>query len=216
MSRHQDEKGAYGPEAREALCAGDPVMRSLIDARLGFDPKAWRRYDPAPVPFGTLLRVVIGQQISTSAARAVLGRLYASFDDRPPTPSELLASEESDLRSIGLSRQKLSCVRNLAERVESGLLDLDRLIDLPDDEVREKLMAIKGIGRWSADMFLLRELGRPDILPSSDIGIRNAVQKAYSLPERPTSDEVDLLGEKWRPYRSLAAVYLFASLNDAT
>jgi DNA-3-methyladenine glycosylase II len=100
--------------------------------------------------------------------------------------------------------------------VESGALDLDRLADLPDDEVRERLMAVKGIGRWSADMFLLRELGRPDVLPSGDVGIRKAVQKACGLPAPPTPAEVDLLGEKWRPHRSLAAVYLFASLAHAT
>jgi DNA-3-methyladenine glycosylase II len=100
--------------------------------------------------------------------------------------------------------------------VESGALDLDRLADLPDDEVRERLMAVKGIGRWSADMFLLRELGRPDVLPSGDVGIRKAVQKACGLPALPTLAEVDLLGEKWRPHRSLAAAYLFASLAHAT
>jgi DNA-3-methyladenine glycosylase II len=213
LSRYQDERGTYGPEAREALRASDPVMRRLIDARPGFDPEAWRRYGPAPDPFGTLLRVVIGQQVSTSAARAILGRLSALFGDRLPTPSELLAAEEGELRSVGLSRQKLSYVRNLAERVESGTLNFDRLTDLPDDEVRERLTAVKGIGRWSADMFLLRELGRPDVLPSGDVGIRNAVQRTYSLPAPPTPAEVDLLGEKWRPHRSLAAAYLFASLG---
>ena len=100
--------------------------------------------------------------------------------------------------------------------MESGALDLDRLADLSDDEVCERLMAVKGIGPWSADMFLLRELGRPDVLPSGDVGLRKAVQKAYSLAAPPTPAEVDLLGEKWRPHRSLAAAYLFASLVDAT
>jgi DNA-3-methyladenine glycosylase II len=160
-------------------------MRRLIDARPGFDPEAWRRYGPAPDPFGTLLRVVTGQQVSTSAASAILGRLSALFGGRLPTPSELLTTEEGDLRSVGLSRQKLAYVRNLAELVESGALDLDRLAGLSDDEVRERLTAVKGIGRWSADMFLLRELGRPDVLPSGDVGICNAVQKAYDLPAPP-------------------------------
>ena len=214
MSRYQDERGAYSSEAREALRASDPVMRRLIDARPGFDPEAWRRYGPSPDPFGTLLRLVIGQQVSTSAARAILERLSTLFGDRLPTPSDLLAAEEGDLRSVGLSRQKLSYVHNLAERVECGTLALDRLTDLPDNEVRATLTAVKGIGPWSADMFLLRELGRPDVLPSGDVGIRNAVQKAYGLPAPPTPAEVDLLGEKWRPHRSLAAAYLFASLDD--
>ena len=216
MTRYQDQNGAYGLEVRKALRASDPVMRRLIDAYSNFDPETWRRYGPTTDPFGTLLRVVVGQQVSTSAARAILGRLSALFSDRLPTPSELLAAEEGELRSVGLSRQKLSYLRNLAERVESGALDLDRLADLPDDEVRERLMAVKGIGPWSADMFLLRELGRPDVLPPGDVGIRKAVQKAYGLPVPPTPTEVDLLGEKWRPHRSLAAAYLFASLADAT
>lgn len=153
---------------------------------------------------------------SPRAARAILGRLSALFSDRLPTPSELLAAEEGELRSVGLSRQKLSYIRNLAERVEGGTLELDRLADLPDDEAREKLMAVKGVGPWSAGMFLLRELGRPDVLPSGDVGLRKAVQKAYGLASPPTPAEVDLLGEKWRPHRSLADAYLFASLVDAT
>ena len=217
MSRYQySGRDAYGPEAREALRASEPVMCRLIDAHPSFDPKAWRRYGPTSDPFGTLLRVVVGQQVSTSAARAMLGRLSALFGDKLPTASELLAAEEEELRSVGLSRQKLSYLRNLAERVESGALDLDRLAGLPDDEVRERLMSVKGIGPWSADMFLLRELGRPDVLPSGDVGIRKAVQKVYGLPAPPTPAEVELLGEKWRPYRSLATAYLFASLADAT
>ena len=215
MSRYQNGgRDAYGPEAREALRASDPVMRRLIDAHSNFDPQALRRCCTTTDPFGTLLRVVIGQQVSTSAARAILGRLSALFGDKLPNPSELLAAEEEELRSVGLSRQKLSYLRNLAERVESGALDLDRLTDLSDNEVREQLTSVKGIGPWSADMFLLRELGRPDVLPSGDVGLRKAVQKAYGLPASPTPAEVHLLGEKWRPYRSLAAAYLFASLDD--
>ena len=133
MSRYQDQKGAYGPEAREALRASDPVMRRLIDAHSNFDPKAWRRYGPTTDPFGTLLRVVVGQQVSTSRK------------GHPRTP----------------------------------VCPLQRpATDLSDDEVRERLMAVEGIGPWSADMFLLRELGRPDVLPSGDVGLRKAVQKA--------------------------------------
>jgi DNA-3-methyladenine glycosylase II len=217
VSRYQNGgRDAYGPEAREALRASDPVMRRLIDAHSNFDPKAWRRYGPTTDPFGTLLCVVIGQQVSTNAARAMLGRLSALFGDKLPNPSELLAAEAGELPSVGLSCQKLSYLRNLAERVDSSALDLDRLAGLPDDEVREKLMSVKDIGPWSADMFLLRELGRPGVLPLRDVGIRKAVQKAYGLPAPPTPAEVDLLGEKWRPHRSLAAAYLFASLANAT
>ncbi len=113
MSRCQDQKGAYEPEAREALRASDPVMRRLIDSHPSFDPETWRRYGPTIDPFGTLVRVVIGQQVSTSAARAILGRLSALFGGKLPNPSELLAVEEEELRSVGLSRQKLYYLRNL-------------------------------------------------------------------------------------------------------
>ena len=171
MSRYQDQKGAYGPEVREALRASDPIMRRLIDVHSNSDPETWRRCGPTTDPSETLLRVV-GQQGSTSAARAILGRLSALFSDRLPAYS--------------------------------------------DDEVRERLMAVEGIGPWSADMFLLRELGRPDVLPSEDVGVRKAVQRAYGLPAPPTPAEVNLLGEKWRLHRSLVAAYLFDSLAHAT
>jgi len=162
--------------------------------------------------FGALLRQIVGQQISVGAAKAILGRLAALFGDEAPTPTRFLALDPERLRSVGLSRQKASYIRNLAERVESGALELDRLAELTDDEVRKQLTAVKGIGRWSADMVLLVDLGRPDILPSGDLGVRKAVQRAYGLPGLPTPKEVDLLGEKWRPHRSLATSYLYASL----
>ena len=207
---------AYLAEARAALRASDPVMRCLIDSRPHLDPYAWqlawRRELPTTDLFGALLRQVVGQQISVGAARAILGRLAALFGGEAPTPPQLLATDPERLRSVGLSRQKASYVRALAQHVESGALGLDRLAELPDDEVRKQLMAVKGIGRWSADMTLLVELGRPDVLPSGDLGVRKAVHKEYGLPALPTPKEVDFLGEKWRPHRSLATSYLYASL----
>jgi DNA-3-methyladenine glycosylase II len=207
---------AYLAEARAALRASDPVMRSLVDSRPHLDPYAWqlawRRDLPATDLFGALLRQVVGQQISVGAASAILGRLAALFGGEAPTPAQLLTTDPERLRSAGLSRQKTSYVRALAQHVESGALELDRLTELTDEEVRKQLTAVKGIGRWSADMMLLVELGRPDVLPSGDLGIRKAVQRAYGLPTLPAPKEVDLLGENWRPHRSLATSYLYASL----
>jgi DNA-3-methyladenine glycosylase II len=206
----------YLEEARAALRTSDTVMRHLIDSEPHLDPYAWPRASRRELPtmnlFGALLRQIVGQQISVGAAKAILGRLAALFGDEAPTPTQFLALDSERLRSVGLSRQKASYVRNLAERVECGALELDRLAELTDDEVRKQLTTVKGIGRWSADMVLLVDLGRPDILPSGDLGVRKAVQRAYELPALPTPKEVDLLGEKWRPHRSLATSYLYASL----
>ncbi len=207
---------AYLKEARAALRMGDPVMRGLVDARPDLDPyswqRTWRQELPATGLFGSLLRQIVGQQISVSAASAILGRLAALFDEKEPTPSQLLAIDPERLRAVGLSRQKASYVHDLAQHVERGDLELDRLVELTDDEVRKQLTAVKGIGRWSADMVLLVDLSRPDVLPSGDLGVRKAVHRAYELPALPTPKEVDLLGEKWRPHRSLATSYLYASL----
>jgi DNA-3-methyladenine glycosylase II len=209
---------AYLKEARAALRASDPVMRRLVDARPDLEPhgwqRTWRQELPATTLFGSLLRQIVGQQISVGAASAILGRLSALFGDEEPTPSQLLAIDPERLREVGLSRQKASYVRSLAQHVERGELELDRLAELSDDEVRKQLTAVKGIGHWSADMVLLMDLSRPDILPSGDLGVRKAVYRAYELSTLPTPKEVDLLGEKWRPHRSLATSYLYASLQD--
>ena len=217
MSKTRDNmRKAYLEEARAALRASDPVMSRLIDNQPRLDPHAWqrtwRRELPATDLFGSLLRQIVGQQISVGAARAILGRLAALFDGETPTPARLLAIEPERLRSVGLSRQKVSYARDLAQHIERGTLQLESLAELSDDEVRKQLTAVKGIGKWSADMVLLVDLGRSDILPSDDLGVRKAVQRAYGLPTLPSSKEVDFLGEKWRPHRSLATSYLYASL----
>jgi len=213
-----DTRKAYLAAARAALRASDPIMLRLIDAWPDLDPhgwqRAWRQELPATGLFGSLLRQIVGQQISVGAASAILGRFAALFDEEEPTPSRLLAIDPERLRAAGLSRQKASCVRDLAQHVERGDIELERLAELTDDEVRKQLTAVKGIGGWSADMVLLVDLGRPDILPSGDLGVRKAIQRAYGLPTLPTPKEVDLVGEKWRPHRSLATSYLYASLQD--
>lgn len=164
--------------------------------------------------YGTLVRSIVGQQLSTRAAQAIFNRLIDRFGGHVPTPEEVLADDPDELRTAaGLSHAKVKYVRSLAEHVLDGSLQLDRLLDLPDDEVIAELVAIKGIGLWSAQLFLLVHLRRPDVLPSGDLGIRRAVMIHYGLPAMPKPAEVDEIGERWRPYRSLASMYLWRSLH---
>jgi DNA-3-methyladenine glycosylase II len=162
-----------------------------------------------------LVYSIIGQQISGYAARAIAGRLQERFGGRMPSPAELLALDPADLKSVGLSRMKVEYLRSLAEHVVSGELQIDHLDELSDDEIRAQITASRGLGRWTADMFLLINLERPDILPIGDLGIRSAVQRLYRLDHLPTPGEVDDIGGKWRPNRSLASLYLWASGRQA-
>jgi DNA-3-methyladenine glycosylase II len=172
------------------------------------------RPDPSD-HYGALLRSIVGQQLSVSAARAIYGRLIARFDDRPPTPLEILADEPEELRAAaGLSRAKVGFLRSLAEHVTSGELELDHLDALPDEEVISELVAVKGIGLWSAQMFLMFHLERPDVLPVGDLGIRRAMERAYGLPELPLAPQMEEIAEPWRPYRTLASRYLWRSLQN--
>ena len=198
--------------AVEHLRTGDPVLRELID-RLGpLDREARRRGRPDDA-YGALVRSIVGQQLSTKAARSIYGRLVEVFDGTAPSPAELLGVDPETLRAVGLSRAKVAYLRDLARRVEDRELELDRLADLDDDEVAAQLIAVKGVGRWTADMFLVFHLGRPDILPVGDLGIRRAVERTYELPELPAADEMLRIGEPWRPHRSLASLYLWRSLD---
>ena len=194
-----------------ALQASDRKLARLIDATEPVDAKAWRRARPLGDAFSVLVYSIIGQQISGYAARAIAGRLQERFGGRMPFPAELLAMDPADLKSVGLSRMKVEYLRSLAEHVVSGELHIDHLDKLTDDEIRTQITASRGLGRWTADMFLLINLERPDILPIGDLGIRSAVQRLYRLDHLPTPGEVDAIGEKWRPNRSLASLYLWAS-----
>jgi len=189
-------------------------MARLIDATKPVDAKAWRRARPLGDPFSVLVYSIIGQQISGYAARAIAGRLSDRFGGRIPSPAELLALDPRDLKSVGLSQRKVEYLRSLAEHIVSGELQVDHLDKLSDDEVRAQITASRGLGRWTADMFLLINLERPDILPIGDLGIRSAVQRLYRLDHLPTPSEVEAIGEKWRPNRSLASLYLWASTRQ--
>jgi DNA-3-methyladenine glycosylase II len=186
---------------------------SALVGRIGpLQVEARRRGRPEDA-YGALVRTIVGQQISTKAARSIYNRLAALFGDRPPTPEELLAADEDTLRAAGLSRPKIRYLRDLAARVLEGDLDLDALHDLPNDEVAGRITTVKGLGRWSADMFLMFHLGRPDVLPVGDLGVRRAVEKAYGLPALPDEDALRTLADPWRPHRTLASLYLWESLD---
>jgi len=166
--------------------------------------------------YGALVRSIVGQQLSVLAARSIFGRLTERFGGRTPTPEEVLADDPEELRAAcGLSRGKVSFLRSLAEHALSGELELDRLTDLPDDEVIAELVAVKGIGVWTAHMFLIFTLARPDVLAWGDLGVRRAAERLYELPVIPDAAELERLAEPWRPYRSAACRYLWWSLDNA-
>ena len=169
-----------------------------------------------PEVYGALLRSITGQQLSVRAARAIYGRLIERFGGRPPTPEQLLADDPEQLRAAaGLSRAKVASLRSLAEHVLAGELQLDRLAELDDAEVMRELVAVKGIGDWTAHMFLMFTLHRPDVLATGDQGLRNAVARAYGLDAPPAPDAMTEIAEPWRPYRTRACLYLWRSLANA-
>jgi len=205
-------------KARRALAAADPTMAALIEriGEIDIATRLRRRSEERPADaYGALLRAIVGQQLSTKAARTIYGRILELFDGRTPPPEQLLEVDESALRAAGLSGRKVEYVRDLAAHVLSGELELDRLGELPDEEVVAEIVAVRGLGVWTAEMFLLFHLERPDVLSGGDLGIRKAVQLEYGLEEMPAPSRVLEIGEPWRPYRSLASLYLWESLASA-
>jgi DNA-3-methyladenine glycosylase II len=194
--------------ARRALMRRDPVIATLIRQHGECGLASAQRTDP----FHALLHAIIAQQLSTKAAKTIEGRFAALFDGGP-TPAAVSRAADAQLRAVGLSGQKLKYIRDLCARILDGSLDLDTLTSLTDDEVIAALTSVKGIGRWTAEMFLMFRLHRPDVLPVGDLGIVKAVQKAYRLRALPTPARLTKLGEAWRPYRSVACWYLWASLE---
>jgi DNA-3-methyladenine glycosylase II len=203
------------PDTLARLAGSDPVIAKLIDRYGTPDGLLERRGRRPGDAYGALVRSIVGQQLSTRSARAIFGRLIGLFDDRTPTPRELLDVDPQTLREVGLSRAKVAYLRDLAERVEDGELDLQGIAELPDEDVAAQLTQVKGLGPWSVQMFLIFHLGRPDVLPVGDLGIRRAIQDQYGLDEPPDAAEMERIAEPWRPNRSLASLYLWRSL-DAT
>lgn len=201
--------------ASAALAASDPTLAALIErvGEIDLAARLRRRREERPADaYGALLRAIVGQQLSTKAARAIYLRLLDLFGGTTPTPERLLAAAENDLRGAGLSGRKVEYLRDLAAHVLSGELELDRLDRLGDEEVIGEIVAVRGLGRWTAEMFLLFHLERPDVLSSGDLGIRKAIQIEYGLAELPAPARVLEIGEPWRPRRSLASLYLWESL----
>lgn len=187
----------------------DPVLAGLIRKHGSCGLASAQRADH----FSALVRAITGQQLSTKAAATIYGRLAALMPGGV-TPEALAAISDEQLRAVGMSRQKGAYFRDLSDKVTSGALPLHSLEAMSDDEVIRALTQVKGIGRWSAEMFLMFRLHRPDVLPVGDLGIVNAVKNVYGLRKRPTADRIQKIGEAWRPYRSVASWYLWRSLDN--
>ncbi len=210
-------RGSSRPKGLAHLKRADPVLAELI-ATVGVLPDARDGRPDRDDHYGALVRAIVGQQLSVSAARSIYGRLTARFDGRPPKPQQILADEPEELRAAaGLSRAKVSYLRSLAEHALTGELELERLDELDDEQVIAELIAVKGLGLWSAQMFLMFHLERPDVLPVGDLGIRRAIERAYGLDGLPDPVAMEQIAQPWRPYRTLACRYLWRSLaNEPT
>jgi len=201
-------------KAREFLRKADPVLRRLIDARPDFRPRAWLDELPPLDSFGTLVFQVAGQQLSVASTRAIISHLQERFGGHMPSAAELLAADPQVLRDSGFSARKGQTLRELAQRFVDGRLSDEAFSRMTDDEVEATLTAVPGIGPWTARGFLLVALERPDVFLSGDLALRRAIQRTYGFDQLPTEEEVARVSDHWRPYRSLAVSYLFASEYD--
>jgi DNA-3-methyladenine glycosylase II len=164
--------------------------------------------------FEAVARAIVFQQLSGKAAGTIHKRFHGLFGDRAPEPGELLAVPDEDLRAVGLSRQKIGYLRDLAERVASGDVPLEHIETLDDEAAIAALTRVKGVGRWTAQMFLMFRLGRPDVLPELDLGVQKGIQRAYGRRALPTPKDVLRIGTPWAPWRSVASWYLWRSLEN--
>ncbi len=199
------------PEAREFLRQADPVLARLMDAYPDFRPRAWMDELPALDAFGTLIFQVAGQQLSVRATRTILSRVEAHFGGHLPSPAELLATGPRVLRESGLSVRKGATLIALAEQFAAGRLSDEAFSRMSDEEVEAVLTEVPGIGPWTAHGFLLVALDRPDVFLPGDIALRRAIQRAYGFDQVPSEEELMQIADRWRPHRSLAVSYLFAS-----
>jgi DNA-3-methyladenine glycosylase II len=187
----------------------------VIDAVGDLGPRAGRAVPDPDDHYGALVRSIAGQQLSTKAAYSIYTRMTDRYGGRPPTPEEVLAEDPEEFRAAcGFSRSKVSFLRSLAEHVLSGELELHRMRDLSDEEVIAELTAVKGIGEWTAHMFLIFHLDRPDVLAVGDLGIRAAMKRAYNLRKLPSPERMTQIARPWRPHRSTACRYLWRSLAN--
>jgi len=196
------------------LRASDPTFRELIDSIDELGARGGRAVE-AGNHYGALVRSIIGQQLSAKVARVMYERMLERFGGRPPTPAEVLAEEPEEFRAaIGLSRSKVSFLRSLAEHVTDGSLELERMSELCDEEVIAELVSVRGIGEWTAHMFLIFHLERADVLAIGDLGIRAAMRNAYGLEDLPAPAVMLAIAAPWQPHRSTACRFLWRSLNN--
>jgi DNA-3-methyladenine glycosylase II len=195
------------------LMRADKVLRRLMEERGPIDPEIDRR-GSRPNPYEAIARAIVGQQLSTKAARSIWEKLLGLFGGEMPEPQALLRRRPQTLRRAGLSNAKVEFLRDLAQRITDGRLDLARLRELSDEDVVAELIEVKGIGRWTAEMFLIFHLARPDVVSAGDLGIRRAIQIAYGMDELPGPEEMERISDEWRPHRTLACLYLWRSLDN--
>ena len=203
----------YDPETAVGhLRNADPLLGRVIDSVGPF------RMEPRDGSYRSLARAIFFQQLAGPAARAIMNRVLEALgtdDGRFFGPEELLAAAEEQLRSAGLSRQKVAYLRDLSQKFSSGELNEGEFAAEDDEEVVRRVACVKGIGRWTAEMFLIFSLGRPDVLPVDDLGVRRGFQQAYGIPELPSPEEMGRIAERWRPYRSVGTWYMWRSLGVA-
>ena len=211
MARSINAVPRWANEATDFLRASDPVLARII-SQVGPLEMAHR-----PERFQALVRAIIFQQLAGRAALAIYERFVKIVGSgRFPSPAQVIAASDEDMRRAGLSRGKLAYIRDLAAHVRDGNLNFRRFARMDDEEVIADLVRVRGIGRWTAEMFLMFNLRRPDILPVDDLGFRSAVAKAYGLSQLPAAKELRSMGERWRPYRSAAVWYFWQSTRLVT
>lgn len=196
--------------ARRVLMRRDPVIKALIREHGACGLATSQHTDP----FKALVHAIMAQQLSIKAAATIAQRFDALFGGTFPAPAQVLAKSDAELRSVGLSGMKASFMKDLSRRVVDGSLRLKDLDAMADEEVIGALTAVRGIGRWTAEMFLMFRLHRPDVLPVDDLGIVRAMQRAYGMRKEPSKQRMAKIGDVWRPYRSVACWYLWASLDN--
>ncbi len=194
------------------LRQADPVVGALIEQHGAYTPR------PGSDPYASLVNAILSQQLAGAAARTIKRRWFALHGDeeRVPRPEQIAASSDEAFRSAGVSRQKAGYLRDLAQHCADGALDFARIAKLPDDEVIARLTAVHGVGEWTAQMFLLAELGRPDVLPTGDLGVRNGMAAAYGLADTPTPTRAKEIGAPWAPYRSVGSWYMWRAASTVT
>jgi DNA-3-methyladenine glycosylase II len=185
----------------------DPVLRSII-ARVG---KC--NLHPVKNHFLALLEAIVSQQLSVKAAATIFSRFLGLFPDKNPKPREVLAISDARLRQVGLSRQKLAYIKDLADKFDKGVIKSRTFHRMADAEIIQALVQVKGVGRWTAEMFLIFSLNRPDVLPVDDLGFRKAIKIAYRLRNLPKAEKIEKIAKQWHPYCSVAAWYLWTSLD---